>query len=334
MKESVMEKNIVAAAADNTVATVDTVIAGNGGGIGGKDKAKRAKRNIPVSKIVTYIVLILYTIILFAPFVIIIFTSFMSDAEITANTSFHLFPKKFVIEGYELIFGVGTDFEDMPNLFLGFFNTLWQTLIPLVGGLLVSALVAFVYSKFRFPGRKVLFLITVLTMTFPLGAFGFVSYLFYYNIGWVGGVKGILPIIIPGLFGSASMIFFLRTYFDSALSNEVLEAAKIDGASSMRIFFSMVLPLAKPALIAQFLLGFVGGYNSYGAALMYLYREKSLWNLQLTLAEMVSYVSQEGGGYGNAQCAVALMGMLPLIVLYVFVQKYFIEGVNIGGGKE
>lgn len=334
MKESVMEKNIVAAAADNTVATVDTVIADNGGGIGSKGKAKRAKRNIPVSKIVTYIVLILYTIILFAPFVIIIFTSFMSDAEITANTSFHLFPKKFVIEGYELIFGVGTDFEDMPNLFLGFFNTLWQTLIPLVGGLLVSALVAFVYSKFRFPGRKVLFLITVLTMTFPLGAFGFVSYLFYYNIGWVGGVKGILPIIIPGLFGSASMIFFLRTYFDSALSNEVLEAAKIDGASSMRIFFSMVLPLAKPALVAQFLLGFVGGYNSYGAALMYLYREKSLWNLQLTLAEMVSYVSQEGGGYGNAQCAVALMGMLPLIVLYVFVQKYFIEGVNIGGGKE
>ena len=177
-------------------------------------------------------------------------------------------------------------------------------------------------------------MITVLTMTFPLGAFGFVSFLFYQNIGWVGGARGILPIIIPGLFGSATVIFFLRTYFDSALSNDVLESAKIDGAGTFRIFFTMVLPLAKPAVIAQFLLGFVGGYNSYGAALMYLYKSESLWNLQLTLSEMVSFVSQEGGGYNNAQCAVAIMGLLPLLVLYIFVQKYFIEGINIGGGKE
>lgn len=296
---------------------------------------KRRKRfkKPKTSTIVTYVVLSLYTLILFAPFVIIIFTSFMSDTEIVSN-GFHLFPKEFTIEGYEMIFGVGAEYEDIPNLFLGFFNTLWQTLIPLIVGLLVSALVAFIYSKFKFPGRKALFLITVLTMTFPLGAFGFVGYLFYMNIGWVGGIKGVLPIIIPGMFGSATVIFFLRTYFDSALSNDVLESAKIDGASTARIFFTMVLPLAKPAIIAQFLLGFVGGYNSYGAALMYLYNDKELWNLQLTLSEMVSFVSQEGGGYNNAQCAVAIMGMIPLLVLYVFVQKYFIEGINIGGGKE
>ena len=296
---------------------------------------KRRKRfkKVKSATVITYVVLSLYLLFLFVPFLVILFTSFMSDAEIVDN-GFHLFPKMFSIEGYELIFGVGTDFEDVPNLFLGFFNTLWQTLIPLVGGLFVSALVAFIYSKFKFPGRKALFMITVLTMTFPLGAFGFVSFLFYQNIGWVGGARGILPIIIPGLFGSATVIFFLRTYFDSALSNDVLESAKIDGAGTFRIFFTMVLPLAKPAIIAQFLLGFVGGYNSYGAALMYLYKNESLWNLQLTLSEMVSFVSQEGGGYNNAQCAVAIMGLLPLLVLYIFVQKYFIEGINIGGGKE
>ena len=270
-------------------------------------RRKRFKKVKPAT-VITYVVLSMYLLLLFVPFLVILFTSFMSDAEIVGN-GFHLFPKKFSIEGYKLIFGVGTDFEDVPNLFLGFFNTLWQTLIPLVGGLFVSALVAFIYSKFKFPGRKALFMITVLTMTFPLGAFGFVSFLFYQNIGWVGGARGILPIIIPGLFGSATVIFFLRTYFDSALSNDVLESAKIDGAGTFRIFFTMVLPLAKPAIIAQFLLGFVGGYNSYGAALMYLYKSESLWNLQLTLSEMVSFVSQEGGGYNNAQCAVAIMGL-------------------------
>lgn len=296
-------------------------------------KKRNRLKKPKVSTVVTYVVLALYTLILFTPFIIVICLSFMSDSEIVSNT-FHLFPQEFSVEGYELIFGVGTDYEDVPNLLLGFVNTLWQTLIPLVVGLFVSALVAFIYSKFKFPGRKALFLITVLTMTFPLGAFGFVSYLFYYNIGWVGGIKGVLPIIIPGLFGSAGTIFFLRAYFDSALSNDVLESAKIDGASTMRIFFTMVLPLAKPAIIAQFLFGFVGGYNSYSSALMYLYNNESLWNLQLTLSELVSYVSREGGGYVNAQCAVAIMGMLPLVVLYIFVQKYFIEGINIGGGKE
>ena len=222
----------------------------------------------------------------------------------------------------------------IPSLLVGFFNTMWQTLIPTLGGLFTSALAAFIYSKFRFPGRKLLFLITVLTMMLPMGAFGFVSYLFYMKIGWVGGARGILPLIIPGLFGSASMVFFLRAYFDSALANEVLEAARMDGAGNFRSFFYIVIPLAKPALIAQFLFGFVGGYNSYGGALMYLYNTKELWNLQLALSELVLTLSREGGGYGNAQCASALVAIIPLLLLYVCVQKYFIEGINIGGGKE
>lgn len=295
---------------------------------------KKTKKNIPVAKIVTYLVLILYLLIIFLPFLIIIGTSFMTDYEITV-TDFHLFPKVFSLEGYELIFTLDpNEINGIPSLVIGFINTMWQTLIPLIGGLLTSAFAAYIYSKFKFPGRNTLFMITVLTMMLPMNAFGFVGYLFYVNIGWVGGTKGLLPILIPGLFGSAGTIFFLRAYFDSALSNEVLEAAKIDGSGNIRIFFTMVLPLSKPALIAQFLFGFVGGYNNYGGALLYLYNDKLLWNLQLALSEFVATVSLEGGGYGNAQCATAVIGMLPLILLYVFVQKYFIEGINIGGGKE
>ena len=84
-------------------------------------RRKRFKKVKPTT-VITYVVLSLYLLFLFVPFLVILFTSFMSDAEIVDN-GFHLFPKKFSIEGYELIFGVGTDFEDVPNLFLGFFNT-------------------------------------------------------------------------------------------------------------------------------------------------------------------------------------------------------------------
>ena len=296
-------------------------------------RQKKAKRNFPVRKLVTYIMLAFYTLILFVPFLVVVCTSLMSDYEIGAN-DFHLFPYELSWEGYELIFSFDPNaVNGVPSLLIGFFNTMWQTLVPTVVSLLLSALVAFVYSKFRFPGRKIFFLANVFTMMLPLGAFGFVGYLFYVNIGWVGGARGLLPLIIPGLFGSAGTIFFLRTYYDSALSNEIVEAAKIDGAGMVRLFFSVALPLGKPAILAQFLFAFVGGYNSYSAQLMYLYNDKSLWNLQLALSELTGMLS-EGNGYNNAKCAAAFISMLPLILLYIGMQKYFIEGINIGGGKE
>lgn len=295
-------------------------------------KAK-ANRRIPVAKIVTYLVMILYTLVLFVPFLVIICTSFTSDYELGAY-EFHLFPYEWSGEGYELIFTLDPNaVNGVPSLLIGFFNTMWQTLVPTCVSLFVSALVAFVYSKFRFPGRKAFFLANVFTMMLPLGAFGFVGYLFYVNIGWVGGARGLLPLIIPGLFGSAGTIFFLRTYFDSGLSNEVIEAAKLDGANTVQLFLSIALPLVKPAILAQFLFAFVGGYNSYSAQLMYLYNDKSLWNLQLALSELTGLLS-EGNGYNNARCAASFISMLPLIILYISMQKYFIEGINIGGGKE
>lgn len=295
-------------------------------------KAK-ANRRIPVAKIVTYLVMILYTLVLFVPFLVIICTSFTSDYELGAY-EFHLFPYEWSGEGYELIFTLDPNaVNGVPSLLIGFFNTMWQTLVPTCVSLFVSALVAFVYSKFRFPGRKAFFLANVFTMMLPLGAFGFVGYLFYVNIGWVGGARGLLPLIIPGLFGSAGTIFFLRTYFDSGLSNEVIEAAKLDGANTVQLFLSIALPLVKPAILAQFLFAFVGGYNSYSAQLMYLYNDKSLWNLQLALSELTGMLS-EGNGYNNARCAASFISMLPLIILYISMQKYFIEGINIGGGKE
>ena len=293
----------------------------------------KAKKRIPVATIVTYIVLAFYFVVLFMPFLVIVCTSFTSDYEIGAY-DFHLFPYEWTGEGYELIFTLDPNaVNGVPSLLIGFLNTMWQTLLPTCVSLLVSALVAFVYSKYRFPGRKAFFLANVFTMMLPLGAFGFVGYLFYVNIGWVGGARGLLPLIIPGLFGSAGTIFFLRTYYDSGLSNEVIEAARLDGANTVQLFFAIALPLAKPAILAQFLFAFVGGYNSYSAQLMYLYNEKSLWNLQLALSELTGMLS-EGNGYNNAKCAAAFISMLPLIILYVSMQKYFIEGINIGGGKE
>ena len=96
------------------------------------------------------------------------------------------------------------------------------------------------------------------------------------------------------------------------------------------IFFHIILPLAKPVFLAQFLFGFVGCYNNYSGALLYLMSQKQLWPLQLALQQITEFI---GTRYTNAQCAAALISMLPLLILYAFVQKFFIEGITSGSVK-
>lgn len=288
---------------------------------------RRAMRRKNTVGIITFLCLLTYTVFLFTPFYTIIVSSFTQNSEIMQTREFIWIPSKISLEGFEKIFSVSS--TDGSSLFLsGFFNTMWQTLIPLVIGLFVSGFAAYCYSKLTFPFKEKLFLVEIATMTMPLGAFGIISCLFY---SWLGWESSALPIIIPGMFGSATMIFFLRTYFDG-ISDEILEAAKMDGSGVFRNFFTLIAPIALPAFIAQFIFGFVSGYNNYASALMYLSAEKELWPLQLVLSNVVS--DPQISPYFNAKCAAALVGMLPLVILFCFMQNYFIEGIAVGGSKE
>lgn len=294
-----------------------------------KERATSKRRNKLIADIGTYIGLAIYLLFLIVPFVIIIITSFASDYEISHSIGFVWTPK-FSVEGYEVLFkndpyAVG----GVPSILRGFFNTLWMTTIPTIVGLLVSGAAAYIYAKVKVPGKNILFMIEIATMSIPLGAFGMVSYLFYSAIGWQ---KSILPLFIPGMFGSAGTIFFLRMYFEG-INKEIVEAAKIDGVGTIGIYFRMMIPLSIPAFLAQFIFAFVGGYNDYQGPLLYLVGNKSMWTLQLSMSQIVSFVGSEGG-YKNVQCASALVGLLPMLLLYCFVQKFFIAGIAVGGGKE
>lgn len=295
---------------------------------------KKAKKVISPWRIVIYAILILYTIWILAPFVIILVTSFTSNAEYMDATNYIWWPKNFTFENYKRLF-MDDPFavDGIPSLLRGFINTMWITLIPLFSGLFQSLLVAYCYWQYDFPGKKKLFMINATLMFIPVGSFSFVSYMFYQNIGWTEGIKAFFPLFVPGLFASAGTVFFLRPYLDS-INKEIVEAARIDGMNFWQIFFSIVVPLSKPALIAQFIFGFVGGYNNYSGALLYLLdQSETMWTLQLSMQQLISYLSVSQDDFGF-QCATALMAMLPLIILYLFCQRFFIEGISFGGGKE
>lgn len=309
--------------------------------IGAASEVKKTKKPSKIGKkrgvagtAIIYVILGIYTLFLMAPFLVIIVTSFTPDSEYLEASSYIWFPSHFSLEGYQAVFLEDPYAVDgIPSLLRGFINSMWITLIPLVSGLFMSCLVSYCYSKNRFPAKNTLFMITVTTMFIPLGAFSFVSYMFYQQIGWTEGGASVLPLIIPGLFGSAGTIFFLRPYIDS-ISTEMIEAAQMDGMNFWQIFFKIIIPLSKPAIIAQFIFGFAGGYNNYSGALLYLGTgDESLWTLQLSLNNLISYLSKGDGGY-NVKCALTLMALLPLIIVYVMCQKYFIGGIAFGGGKE
>lgn len=287
---------------------------------------KRHKAIRP-SHIVIYTILIVWLLFLLLPVYTLLVSSITPAEEASAST-FTWFPAHPTLQPYADIFihdpyiaRIG-----LPTLVYGFINTMWITLLPVVVGLIVSGLSAYAYSKLDFPGRNVIFKIAFAVSMIPLGAFSVISYLYYDLLGWTNSA---LPLIIPGMFGSMNMVFFLKMYYET-VPNEILEAAKIDGKGTFGVFFSMLLPLAVPAFIAQFIFGFVGGYNSYMGPLLYLPQDDaSTWTLQLALSKIQDIFPNDA----NIRCASMLLGMVPLVVLYGFCQKLFIEGIAVGGVK-
>ena len=290
------------------------------------------KKKLTFGRLLLLVILIVYTVFLFFPIATILLTSFVPSNELATSTEFIWWSDNFNLDAYKTIFQYDSyiDMVGMPGLVLGFFNTMWLTLIPLLIGLLMAGFSAYAFSKMNFPFKEKLFKFSVIIRSVPLGAFGVISYVFYSAIGWTGEL-GFLPLLIPGMFGGIGTMFFLRLYFDG-IPNSLIEAATLDGAGFFRCFFKIMFPLAKPAFIAQFIFGFVGGYNSYLAPMLYLQNQPKFVTLQLYLSEIRSLFPTAGSE--NIYCAAAILGMLPLIIIYCCMQKYFIEGVSAGSVKE
>lgn len=290
------------------------------------------KHNFKWGRLLIYMVLIAYTVFLFAPLVTILLTSFMPTTELAQSSEFLWWSKNMSMDAYKAIFSNDfyADLTGLPGFLLGFINTLWMTCIPLLIGLFMSSLAAYSFSKVKFPHSEAVFRFSVILSSIPLAAFDIISYVFYSNIGWTGDL-GFLPLIIPGMFGSVGTVFFLRLYFD-AIPTSLVEAAKLDGAGFFDIFFRIMLPLAKPALISQFIFGFVGGYNNFVKPQLYLQNQPKFVTIQLYLSQIQTMFPDTGSN--NIYCAAAILGILPLIVIYCILQKYFISGIAAGAVKE
>ncbi|HUS90558.1 MAG TPA: carbohydrate ABC transporter permease [Phycisphaerae bacterium] len=203
-------------------------------------------------------------------------------------------------------------------------NTLFLCAMNVVGAVFSSAIVAYGFARLSFPGRDVLFLVMISTMALPGQVTMIPVFALFRALGWYGTF---LPLFVRSFFGNPFYIFLLRQFFRT-VPEDLAEAARIDGAGEWRIFWQVMLPLARPALAVVALFTFLGTWNDFFGPLLYI-NDPSRYTLAYGLQQ---FMSSYGGKWAELMAA-ACVFTIPIIVLFFLAQKTFIQGISTTGAK-
>ncbi|MEC0230431.1 MULTISPECIES: carbohydrate ABC transporter permease [Paenibacillus] len=276
-------------------------------------------RNERSTNIMAYVILLLGSFVMLAPFAWTVSTAF--------KTQEHVFdlPPKWIPDPF-----TWNNFVAVWNkapLLTGFMNSAIIVVCVLGVGLFVSAMAAYAFSKFDFPYKETIFLCLLATMMIPYSVVMIPQFIGFSYLNWV---DTLLPLIVPGLFGHIVTIFFFKQFMQGGIPSDLIDAAKIDGASYFRTFASVALPIVKPAIAAQAALGFMGIWNDFLGPVIYLH-SKEKQTIQVIIASLqANYISQ--ANYPNMMAA-SLIALVPVVLVFFFCQRYFIESLSISGLK-
>lgn len=264
-------------------------------------------RRITLSTILLYAALCVGAVVVIYPFFYMVINSLKTGREILNSPA--ALPTSVSLAGYQGVF-------DKLNVLRMFLNSVFLAGSITLLNTFLSALAGYAFAKIPFPGRNQIFGFMLMTMMIPSVLFLIPTYVLMYNIGWVGNFAAL---IVP----SAVSVFniFLIRQFMTGIPNELVEAARIDGAGEISIFLRVILPLVRPALATVAILTFMGSWNDFFGPLLYLNRPEQ-WTLQLGLLQFRGTVPGE-----NAEQIWALTTLitLPIVVVYVFLQEQFVK---------
>lgn len=296
------------------------------------DSSKRrimtTKREEIIQKIISYVVLSLLALTVIIPFYILIvsafkpmgYIGFLENPSPFSGLNLNGFIKAFT--GADATIGD----NDTPTILVGLLNTLIITIPSTLGGLFISALSAYAFAKTKFKGRNVLFFIMLITTMIP-GIVMMTPLVSIYTT--LGLYNTLFPLIVPGMFGTAVCVFFLRQSF-MAIPDDYIDAAKLDGIGHFRIFWKIVVPISLPSLISQGILGFVAGYNDYLGPLLYL-KGDSTYNITLQIA-LANFMGKSINSYQTLMAA-TVISLIPTVVIFIVCQKFFVKGITNSGLK-
>ena len=214
-----------------------------------------------------------------------------------------------------------------------FINSFYVTFMALLGTIISATLVAYGFARFRVPGREAFFFVTLATMMMPVEVTLIPTYLLFKEFGWIDTFH---PLIIPAWFGGGAFNIFLMRQFIMGIPYDLDEAAKLDGASSWRILWQILVPLCKPAIATMATLGFIGQWNNFLFPLIFLNSEEKyvvavgLRYLQTAITQGSAVVSRP---QDHLLMGAALMVALPCLILFFVGQRYFVQGIVTSGIK-
>lgn len=272
------------------------------------------------TKLAIYAVLALLSIPAMLPLLWMVSTSLKTDTQIFATGDLTL---KSLIPAPPTGHNYPAALQNMPFL-LYLRNTLLLCICTVVGAVTSSSIVAYGFAKIQFPGRNLLFGVMIATMALPGQATMIPVFSLFRTLRFYGTY---LPLVIPAFTASAYYVFLLTQFFRT-LPTEMSEAARVDGATEWKIFMSLVIPLSKPALATCALFQFIGSWNDFLGPLLYL-NDPAKYTLAYGLQQFVSHYT----GFFSQLMAAATIFTVPIIILFFFAQKTFIQGISTTGGK-
>lgn len=289
--------------------------------IKGQEVEYNDSRRLDFGKVMRTIVMLGVSFCMLYPFLWMISASFTEEPQIF-NFPFKLIPNPINLQGYKDVWKHTTLGFPMTVYLL---NSIKVTAIGLVGSVISSSLAAYGYSKIDFPGRDKIFLLKLSTMMIPVQVTMLPTFIIYKKLGLVDTHAALY---IGTFFGATFGTFLLRQFFIT-IPKELSEAAEIDGAGHFRIYWQIIMPLAKPALATLVIFNFTSLWNSYETPLLYL-RTPKLYTLPIAL-KMISD-DRDVIKYAGVMAA-SVSAALPVVVVFLACQKYFVGGITAGGVK-
>ncbi len=269
------------------------------------------------------------------PFLLMVMASFTEEQTLIRN-GYSFFPEKFSLETYRYIF------RSANTIFKGYFMTIFVTVVGTLCNISMTILFAYPLSRKDLPYRSGLSFFLFFTMLFNGGLVP--TYMMYANTFHIKNT--IWALIIPSLMMNAFYVIMMRSFFTSSIPDSLIEAAKLDGASEMKILTKIILPLSKPMLVTLVLMVGLNYWNDWMNG-MYYVNDNSLNTIQMILNNMiqnVEFLSRSASVLGadaakikmptvGIRMGIAVIAVLPVMVIYPFLQKYFVKGIVVGGVK-
>ncbi|MBR6321361.1 MAG: carbohydrate ABC transporter permease [Lachnospiraceae bacterium] len=290
-----------------------------------------------IFQVISHIVLAILAINALLPMILLLMSS-ITDDNTLIKEGYKFIPKKFSLYAYEYVFKTG---PAVPKAYL---ISVILTISGVVLSLAITTPMAYALSKKYVLGRGFMNFYVFFTMLFNGGLVP--TYMNYVNV--IGIKNTFMALLLPGLVTNGMYIMLMKSYFVTSIPDEIMEAARIDGASEFKVFYTIAIPLAKPIITTIGLFSGIGYWNDWQNGYVYITKRTDLYSIQNLLNRMVQniqYLSANSQNVANAdiglasiptvavRMSMAVLGILPMLIAYPFAQKAFVKGITLGGVK-